>query len=38
MTEANLAAVYDVPLKVIKHPLSGRPHAQAMWEFNSAHD
>ena len=36
MTQANLAAVYDVPLKVIKHPLSGRPHAQAMWEFNSA--
>ena len=36
MTEANLATVYDVPLKVIKHPLSGRPHAQAMWEFDSA--
>ncbi|MEO6907705.1 MAG: ABC transporter ATP-binding protein [Abditibacteriaceae bacterium] len=35
MTEANLATVYDVPLKVINHPLSGRPHAQAMWDFNS---
>lgn len=36
MTEANLSTVYDVPLKVIKHPMSGRPHAQAMWEFNDA--
>lgn len=36
MTEANLATVYDVPLKVIEHPLSGRPHAQAMWSFNGS--
>lgn len=34
MTETNLSTVYDVPLKVIKHPLSGRPHAQAMWIFD----
>lgn len=33
MTEANLSTVYNVPLKVVKHPLSGRPHAQAMWAF-----
>jgi len=36
MTETNLATVYDVPLKVIRHPLSGRPHAQAMWEFDGS--
>jgi iron complex transport system ATP-binding protein len=34
MTEDNLSIVYDVPLKVIKHPLSERPHAQAMWTFD----
>lgn len=33
MTEAHLTTVYDVPLKVVEHPLSGRPHAQAMWTF-----
>ncbi len=38
MTEANLATVYDVPLKVIKHPLSGRPHAQTMWKFDDSDD
>ena len=36
MTEANLSTVYDVPLTVIKHPLSGRPHAQAMWDFDDS--
>lgn len=35
MTEANLDIVYDVPLKVLQHPQSGRPHAQAMWVFDS---
>jgi len=33
MTEANLSAVYEVPLQIIPHPLSGRPHARAMWDF-----
>ena len=33
MTEANLARVYGVPLKVSAHPQSGRPQAQTWWEF-----
>jgi iron complex transport system ATP-binding protein len=33
MTETHLSDVYGVPLKVIPHPLNGRPHAQAMWTF-----
>lgn len=33
MTERHLSDVYEVPLKVAKHPLSGRPQAQSWWEF-----
>ena len=33
MTEANLARVYGVPLKVSPHPQSGRPQAQTWWDF-----
>lgn len=33
MTEANLARVYGVPLKVTAHPRSGRPQAQTWWDF-----
>ena len=33
MTEANLAQVYGVPLKVSAHPRSGRPQAQTWWDF-----
>jgi iron complex transport system ATP-binding protein len=36
MTEANLSAVYDVPLKVTPHPLTGRPQAQSMWIFGGS--
>ena len=33
MTEANLAQVYGVPLKVSPHPQSGKPQAQTWWDF-----
>ena len=33
MTEANLARVYGVPLKIAPHPQSGRPQAQTWWDF-----
>lgn len=33
MTEKHLSDVYEVPLKVAMHPLSGRPQAQSWWEF-----
>ena len=33
MTEAHLARVYGVPLKVAAHPGSGRPQAQTWWDF-----
>lgn len=33
MTPAHLSAVYEVPLRVAPHPLSGRPQAQSLWEF-----
>jgi iron complex transport system ATP-binding protein len=33
MTEENLSQVYEVPLRVSPHPLSGRPQAQSLWEF-----
>ena len=32
MTEANLSRVYEVPLQIKPHPLSGRPQAQTLWE------
>jgi iron complex transport system ATP-binding protein len=34
MTEAHLTSVYGLPLRIAPHPLSGRPQAQAMWDFN----
>ncbi len=34
MTEANLSKVYEMPLKVVNHPISGRPQAQSMWDFD----
>lgn len=34
MTEAHLSAVYEVPLRVAPHPLSGRPQAQSLWKFS----
>ena len=33
MTQANLARVYGVPLKITPHPLNGKPQAQTWWEF-----
>ena len=36
MTEANLAQVYGVPLKISAHPQSGRPQAQTWWDFDAA--
>ena len=36
MTEANLAQVYGVPLKVAAHPQNGRPQAQTWWDFDGA--
>jgi iron complex transport system ATP-binding protein len=35
MTETNLSQVYEMPLKIAPHPLSGRPQAQSMWDFDS---
>lgn len=35
MTQTNLSAVYEVPLRVAPHPLSGRPQAQSLWKFGS---
>jgi len=34
MTLEHLQAVYETPLRVVTHPLSGRPQAQAMWRFD----
>jgi ABC-type cobalamin/Fe3+-siderophores transport system ATPase subunit len=34
LTESNLSQVYEMPLKIISHPVSGRPQAQSMWDFN----
>lgn len=34
MTETHLSAVYEVPLRVAPHPLSGRPQAQSLWKFD----
>lgn len=34
MTEQHLTSVYEMPLRVAPHPLSGRPQAQAMWDFS----
>jgi iron complex transport system ATP-binding protein len=33
MTQQNLESVYQTPLRVAPHPLSGKPQAQMMWEF-----
>jgi iron complex transport system ATP-binding protein len=33
MTAENLSTVYEVPLRIAAHPLSGRPQAQSLWEF-----
>lgn len=33
MTSENLSAVYEAPLRVSAHPLSGKPVAQSWWEF-----
>jgi ABC-type hemin transport system ATPase subunit len=33
MTEANLTGVYEVPLRITRHPISGKPHAQSLWPF-----
>lgn len=33
MTSAQLSAVYEAPLRVVAHPLSGKPVAQSWWEF-----
>ena len=33
MTEAQLAQVYGVPLKISAHPRCGRPQAQTWWDF-----
>ena len=35
MTEANLSTVYGMPLRIGAHPLSGRPQAQALWDFEA---
>lgn len=35
MTEQHLTSVYEMPLRVAPHPLSGRPQAQAMWDFSN---
>ena len=35
MTQANLARVYGVPLRVAAHPQSGRPQAQTWWDFGA---
>ena len=35
MTQANLARVYGVPLRVSAHPQSGRPQAQTWWDFGA---
>ncbi len=34
MSEAHLSAVYEVPLRVAPHPISGRPQAQSLWKFS----
>jgi iron complex transport system ATP-binding protein len=33
MTSENLSDVYEAPLRVVAHPLSGKPVAQSWWEF-----
>ncbi|RYG64679.1 ABC transporter ATP-binding protein, partial [bacterium] len=33
MTAENLSSVYEVPLQIGIHPLSGRPQAQSLWDF-----
>jgi len=38
LTEANLSQVYEMPLKVVNHPISGRPQAQSMWNFDLDRD
>ncbi len=35
MTESNLSEVYGLPLRIGAHPLSGRPQAQALWDFEA---
>jgi len=33
MTEANLTEIYGTPLRVVPHPVSGRPQAQSLFSF-----
>ncbi len=33
MTSEHLSGVYEAPLRVVAHPLSGKPVAQSWWEF-----
>ncbi|PQV64598.1 iron complex transport system ATP-binding protein [Abditibacterium utsteinense] len=33
MTSEHLSDVYQAPLRVVSHPLSGKPMAQSWWEF-----
>lgn len=33
MTSAHLSEVYEAPLRVVRHPQSGKPVAQSWWEF-----
>lgn len=34
MTTENLSRVYDLPLQIAPHPVSGRPQAQSLWDFS----
>jgi iron complex transport system ATP-binding protein len=34
MTAEHLEAVYELPLRIAPHPISGRPQAQAAWTFD----
>ena len=38
MTQENLEAVYEMPLRVASHPQSGRPQAQSAWRFGESQD
>lgn len=38
ITEAHLEAVYGVPLRVARHPRSGRPQAHSLWVFEDEPD
>lgn len=34
MTQEHLSSVYGLPMRVVAHPFSGRPQAQAQWDFD----